>query len=108
NERRDLLKCWEGEPSSWFSIFFVANPLDRESYCEGCSLSFSATFSTNCPAVHLDNLTHNRQPQTESTIFSRAGAIGLSKTVKDQGQKVRTDTFACIAHSDLDVGVQAL
>jgi hypothetical protein len=45
--------------------------------------SFSATFSTNCPAVHLDDLTHNRQPQTKSTTFSRAGAIGLAKTVKD-------------------------
>src|SRR3989454_4941340 len=64
NERRDLPNCWEDEPSSWCSIFLVANALDREAYCEGCSLSLSPTFSSNCAAVHLDNLTHNRHAQT--------------------------------------------
>src|SRR5439155_418166 len=83
SERRDLRPGSEDEPSSRSSSFFAANAPNRESHCEDCALSFSATFGLDCPAMHLDNLTHNRQPQTKSTIFSRAGAVGLSKTVKD-------------------------
>ena len=46
----------------------------------------------------------NRQPQTQSAMYARAGGISLPEPVEDVGKEVGFNPDTCVGHSNLSVG----
>ena len=58
--------------------------------------------------MQLDQVFDERQTKAEATVPSGARCVGLSEAVKDIGQEIRADSFACIAYSDANVWIHTL
>ncbi len=56
--------------------------------------------------MQLNQLTNDRQPETESGVTSRRRAIGLAEALEQVWQKVRADALAGIDDPDLHAVVR--
>src|SRR5262249_61420544 len=76
---------------------------DWESDSEGGPAPRAGAAGGALPAVQLDQVAHNRQSQSQTALLSRGRALGLTETVKDVREKIRTDALTGVAHGDFDL-----
>jgi hypothetical protein len=50
--------------------------------------------------MHLHQMAHNRQPQTETAMPARRVSFELAEAVEYEGEKLRLDPLASVAHGD--------
>src|SRR5215471_16213544 len=60
------------------------------------------TRSGDAAAMHLDQMTHDGQAETEATILARRCTVRLPESVEDMRQKFRVDSYAGIADGNLN------
>ena len=66
-------------------------------------LLVAVAFSADRPAMQLHEVSHDRKPQTESSVVARSRTICLSKAIEHVRQELRVNADAGVSHSDLDV-----
>ena len=59
-------------------------------------------------AVHLDDVTHDRQAQAEASGLARHAALGLAEPIEHKRQEVVADPDAGVADHDFDVRIDPL
>src|SRR5262249_2689693 len=59
--------------------------------------------SCDAAAVHLDDVTHDGQAETQAAILARVRAVSLAEPLEDVRQEERLDADASIADRDLDL-----
>src|SRR6201989_3166918 len=53
--------------------------------------------------MQLDQMTDDREPESETAMRASCRSVGLSETLKDVRQKVGRNAWSCVAHLDLHV-----
>ena len=61
----------------------------------------SLTFHFDFAVMQLNQMPHDGQPQSQSALRPRRRAIGLTETIENIRQEVRTDADARISYLDL-------
>ena len=56
----------------------------------------------NRSAVHPHQVVHDRQPEAETAMRARRGAVALAEAFEDVRQKFRIDAAARVGDDDLD------
>ena len=68
------------------------------------SLSLAAAVGRHASAMQLDEMTPDRQTESEAAVLPRRAAVGLPEPFEDVRQKCRSDAVAGVGHIDADVG----
>src|ERR1044072_1226502 len=71
--------------------------LDRE----GRTLSLAFGFGPPAPAVQLDEVADDGEPEAEAAVDARRGLVALPKAVEDIRQERGADARACVFDGDL-------
>ena len=80
----------------------------RQPYAERRALAFAPAGGHDGTAVHLDDVPHDREPQTEPAGLAGGPSLALPEALEDIRQEVRTDADTGIADDDFDVRVHPL
>src|SRR6202023_3512692 len=62
----------------------------------------------NYAAVELDEVSDDREAETESAVFAGSAGVALAEALEDQGEQVSIDSFAIVGDSDFDVRIDLL
>jgi hypothetical protein len=62
------------------------------------SQSFARTLGADRPAMHFDQVSHDRQPESQAAMFPGDAAVSLSKPVENIRQEFRA-RFRCRCQS---------
>ncbi len=88
----------------WAGIDFgLRQRLDGERDRERRALVVARARRENLPAVHLDELLHDGQAETEPAVLSSGGAIALSEAIEYEGQQLVLDPLACVCDDNFRV-----
>jgi hypothetical protein len=87
--------------------FVGINGADRQFYGECRAFAFALAFGVDAATVHLDQLSHERQSQTEPALSPSAGHVRLEITFEQVRHEFRTDAAARVRHADLNVGIHS-
>jgi hypothetical protein len=52
--------------------------------------------------MELNKMLHNRETQSQPAVCSGRRAVSLTETIKNEGQKLRTDSNAGIFHGNVN------
>src|SRR6185369_15789527 len=58
--------------------------------------------------MQLDDALHERQPDSQTALGALERLIRLREQIKHPGQKVRRNTYAVVAHAQLDTAASCL
>src|SRR6185436_1430283 len=75
---------------------------------EARASSFAATVGVNAPAVKLDDVPHDRQPDPQPAVRTHAAGVGLAEAIEDVGQKLWIDARPVVADDDALVSFEPL
>src|SRR5439155_13066258 len=59
-------------------------------------------------AVQLDQMTNDREPESQTAVGTRARAVGLPEAIEDVRQELGRDAAAGVAHAKLRLGARPL
>src|SRR5437879_3507846 len=68
----------------------------REAHGEDGAAAFAGAVGADLAAVEFDDVPHDRQPDPQSAVRSRAGAVGLAEAVEDVGEELGVDAGAVV------------
>src|SRR5271156_6264759 len=72
----------------------------RKQHFEFATLPEPLAPGPNAPAMHLDELLHQRKPDPEPAMDARQGSIRLREEIEHAGHQLRRNTGAIIADAD--------
>src|ERR1043165_3059173 len=75
---------------------------------ESRTLIRAVTLGPRRAAVQLDEVTNDRESESQTTVVSRRRAVCLAEAIEDVRQEVGPDADAGIIHDDLHVRVDPL
>src|SRR5687767_4784392 len=81
-------------------LFWLARYHHRKSNRKNRPLAFGTVARFYGSPMDLHQMTDNRQPQSQPAVFSRGCAIGLSKTIKNIGDKLFFNSRPGVTHSN--------
>ena len=79
--------------------------LQRQAHHEGAPLPCSAAMGDDRPAVHLDQMLHQRQAEPQPAVPSLRAAVSLAEAIEHERQQVGRDPLPRIGDAHLDVRV---
>src|SRR5262249_21184734 len=74
----------------------------------GCPFALSFTVRGDRAAMHLSYGANDIEAEAQTAMLSGSRCIGLPEPVEYEGQKFRTDTLACVTHTDVVSVIYAL
>src|SRR6185503_14851746 len=72
------------------------------------TLVVTGAVSQYSAAMQFDEMSHDREPQSEAAISSRRRSVSLPETIEHVWQEVRIDPDTRVVHNDLDMRIDAL
>src|SRR5712671_2778692 len=78
---------------------------DRKTNGESAAALCPGTFHFNLAAVRFDQVPHDRQAQSESTLRPRGGTISLAEAIENVWQELLSYADACVCNLDRDLRV---
>src|ERR687888_338594 len=73
-------------------------PHQREPQGERGPLAGAATLRVRGSAVRLDDVPDDGEPEAEAAVRACGGAVGLAEALEDEGEEVRANALARVAH----------
>src|SRR5437899_4232821 len=64
------------------------------------ALSFAGALGLDLAAVQLHEVTHDRQPEAETSVLPRRRAVGLAEAVEEIWQELSPDSTSSVPHAD--------
>src|SRR5262245_36727075 len=74
---------------------------------KGRALISPGALGAHAAAVHLGQVTDDRQPESQTALSPCAGTVPLAETIEDEGEKIRGDADARIADCNDDALARA-
>ena len=76
---------------------------DRQSDREGGPLARAIARGFHSARMQFDQMTHNREPETQAAVRASAAAVGLAESVEDVRQEILRNSLAGIAHGERQI-----
>src|SRR5581483_5276022 len=86
----------------------LTNCSGRKGYLKHRSFIFSVAFGRDHPAVHLYQMTHDRQSQSQSSVRAGHRCVRLTESFKNVRQKLLPYPHTTIADRDFDIRIDVL
>ena len=80
----------------------VGRPKRGQVHAEGGSFTFARAFCIHGPVMHLDQMLHDREPETEPAVTAPRAPVLLPESIEYERQNVGRDSLALVGHRDLD------
>src|SRR5688500_17372114 len=74
---------------------------DRQANGEGCAFSQTIAGGAHLAAMHLDEVSYDREPAPEAALRPRARSVRLPERIEHAGQKCLLDADARVGDIDL-------
>src|ERR1044072_5770600 len=75
---------------------------------EGCAFAYAVTLGRNRSAVKLDEMSNDREAETQPAKAPRRGTICLTKTIENARQKIRLYSLPRVGHAHTCVSAIAV
>src|ERR1700752_3805497 len=87
---------------------YTIDRTDRQHDGESRAAAFAFTHRAHSPAVHFNQMTHDREAESHAAMLATRFLTRLSEPIEDVRQKIRRDALAGVANNDLQMRINTL